>query len=233
MTALPTTERGEETRLKILRTAIDLASAEGLEPLSIARLAEATGLSKAGLYGHFGSKEDLQVAVVNAAGEDFTANVVVPARTAERGLDKLLELLFDWMDYTRSRDLRGGCFFAAAAAEFDDRPGPVRDAVAALSESWIHILEREVRAAIRADEVHDDTDPMQMAFELHALPLGANWGRRLFHWEDAYKRAELGIEHRLRCAVTPHGREVLEYKLAERAAKEARKPAKPPAGGHR
>ena len=195
---------------------MDLASAEGLELLSISRLADATGLSKAGVFGHFGSKEDLQIAVVNAAGEDFTSNVIVPARNAERGLDKLLELLYDWIDYTHQRDLRGGCFFAAASAEFDARPGPVRDAVAYLSDSWMHILEREVRAAIRADEIYDDTDPMQMAFELHALPHQANWGRRLFHWDDAYERAELGIEHRLRCAVTPHGHDVLERKLAER-----------------
>jgi AcrR family transcriptional regulator len=206
---------------------MDLASAQGLEPLSIGALAEATGLSKAGLYGHFGSKEDLQIAVVNAAGEDFTCKVIVPARDSERGLDKLLELLYDWMDYTRERDLRGGCFFAAAAAEFDDRPGPVRDAVAFLSESWIHILEREARAAIRAGELYDDTDPMQMAFELHALPLEANWGRRLFKWTDAYERAELGIEHRLRCAVTPEGRDVLERKLAQRAEKMAQNKGTP------
>ncbi len=214
-----TTERGEETRQKILRTAMDLASAQGLEPLSIGRLADATGLSKAGLYGHFGSKEELQVAVVTAAGEDFTSHVIVPARDSERGLDRLIELLYDWMDYTRDRDLRGGCFFSAAAAEFDDRPGLVRDAVAFLSESWIHILEREARAAIREGELYDDTDAMQMAFELHALPLEANWGRRLFKWVDAYERAVLGIEHRLRCAVTPVGLVVLERKLVERAEK--------------
>lgn len=219
-----TTERGGETRQKILRTAMDLASAEGLEPLSIARLADATGLSKAGLYGHFGSKEELQVAVVCAAGEDFTSHVIVPARNSERGLDKLLELLYDWMDYTRERDLSGGCFFAAAAAEFDDRPGPVRDAIAGMSESWMHILEREARAAIREGELYDHTDPMQMAFELHALPLEANWGRRLFHWADAYERAVLGIEHRLRCAVTPEGLKVLERKLTERVTQIGRKP---------
>lgn len=209
------TSKGLETRQRILATAMDLATKEGLEPLSIAKLAKATDMSKAGLFGHFGSKEELQVAVIQAAGADFTEKVIAPRRDETRGLVRLRDLMRGWMLYTAKRDKCGGCFFFAIAAEFDDRPGPVRDAIAAMNDSWLRMLRGEIHAAIRAGEIREDVDASQLTFELHAMALEGNWGRRLFRWDDALDRASRAMQGCLERVATDRGKELLGAESAQ------------------
>jgi AcrR family transcriptional regulator len=174
------------TREAILERAMDLASIEGLEGLTIGRLAAELEMSKSGLFGHFGSKEELQLATVREAADRFAAEVVAPALGQEEGLPRLQALCERYVGYLERQVFSGGCFFAAAAAEFDDRPGPVRDAVRTGVGAWLGLLARN--AAVAGVE-----DPQQLAFELHALALGANSGARLFGDAQAVKRARAGI----------------------------------------
>jgi AcrR family transcriptional regulator len=178
------------TRDAILERAVDLASVEGLEGLTIGRLATELGMSKSGLFGHFGSKEELQLATVREAADRFVAEVVQPALAEEEGLPRLRALCDRYVDYLERSVFSGGCFFAAATAEFDDRPGPVRDAVRTGVAAWLGLLERNAAGA-------GLDDPKQVAFELHALALGANAGARLFGDERAVARARTAIERLL------------------------------------
>jgi len=162
--------KGEQTRAAILDRAVDLASAEGLEGLTIGRLASELGMSKSGLFAHFGSKQDLQLATVEAAAQRFVATVLEPALSAPDGAPRLRAL---GENYLAHLDLyAGGCFWAATSAEYDDRPGPVRDAIAAALDAWIGELARQ--AGIAGAE-----DPDRVAFELYALVMGVNSRYRL------------------------------------------------------
>src|SRR6266852_3648520 len=161
--------RGAETRKRILEIAVELASREGLEGLTIGRLAETLGISKAGLFAHFGSKEDLQIATVNTAREIFIERAVSPALRFPDGLPRLLALCEHWLDYSGS--FKGGCFFAAASSEFDGRPGPVRDRIAECMKEWLSALERAVRGGQRLGHVSKEVDAAQIAFEVNALEL--------------------------------------------------------------
>lgn len=181
------TSRGAETRKRILDHAVELASREGLAGLTIGTLAEALGMSKAGLFAHFGSKEELDVATIDAAREGFAQAMLPPALQAAEGLPRLLTILHHWMDY--SEKLSGGCFFSAASAELDDRPGPARDRIVAIMREWLDALERNIGEARERGHLHPDVDAAQLAFELHALELGANWARQLFHDREATRRA--------------------------------------------
>ncbi|MCI0402481.1 MAG: TetR/AcrR family transcriptional regulator [Acidobacteria bacterium] len=197
--------RGARTRGQILRFAVDLASAEGLEGLTIGRLAGALRLSKSGLFAHFGSKEELQLATVEAAKDIFLQKVVEPALVAPPGLARLRALLEAWTWYVESSVFRGGCFFAAASAEFDGRPGAVRDRVAALTKSWLGALEQEAHRAQRRGHIQPGVDCGQLAFEAHALVQEANWACQLLGDKHAFHRARRGWEQRLRSAATPSG----------------------------
>ncbi len=162
--------KGEKTRAAILERAVDLASAEGLEGLTIGRLAAELELSKSGLFAHFGSKQELQLATVAAAADRFRAAVVEPALAAEAGAPRLRAMAERYLGHL---DLyEGGCFWAATSVEYDDRPGPVRDAIAATIDAWIGELARQARLAGVAD-------PDRFAFELSALTMGANTRFRL------------------------------------------------------
>ena len=130
-------EKGERTRQTILEAAVDIASVAGLEGLTIGQLATKLSMSKSGLFAHFGSKEELQLATVEAARSVFIREVIEPTFAAERGLARLWQLCDAWFSYVSSKVFRGGCFFAAAAAEFDSRPGPVRDRIAAIMKEWL------------------------------------------------------------------------------------------------
>jgi AcrR family transcriptional regulator len=174
------------TREAILERAMDLASVEGLEGLTIGRLAAELQMSKSGLFGHFGSKEALQLATVREAADRFVAEVVEPTLEREEGSPRLHALCERYIGYLERNVFSGGCFFAAAAAEFDDRPGPVRDAVRTGVGAWLDLLERN--AAIAGVK-----DAQQLAFELHALALGANSGARLFGDDQAFARARAAI----------------------------------------
>src|SRR5712664_4994354 len=132
--------KGERTRHTILEAAVNIASTEGLEGLSIGRLALDLSMSKSGLFAHFGSKEDLQLATVDAARSIFIEKVIRPAFEAKKGLPRLRRLCEIWFDYAENHVFRGGCFFAAASAEFDSRPGRVRDRIAEIMKEWLEVL---------------------------------------------------------------------------------------------
>jgi AcrR family transcriptional regulator len=190
--------KGQRTRTGILDRAVNLASVEGLEGVTIGRLADDLSMSKSGLFAHFGSKEELQLATVFAARDRFVEEVVRPALAAPRGYPRLMAICRSWLDYVRREVFPGGCFFAAASFEFDGRPGQVRDAIAGEMDRWMATLERAIQMA--KDEGHLDpkVDPSQLAFELNALFFGANFAWNLRHDEKAFSRAERAIEDRLK-----------------------------------
>lgn len=213
---------GERTRRSILDAAVDIASAEGLEGLTIGRLASETGMSKSGLFAHFGSKEDLQLATVEAAREIFIREVIRPAFDAERGVARLWKLCDIWLQYVRGGVFRGGCFFAAAAAEFDGRPGAVRDRVAAIMKEWLAMLRRAVVEAQEAGQLNSEIDPTQLAFEFNSLELGANWAYQLYGDKQAFTRARDAILERLRRHSTRSGSKALPARAGKRAKRAAR-----------
>ena len=190
-------ERAERTRAQILRRAVDIASAEGLEGVSIGRLAAELAMSKTGVFAHFGSKQDLQVAIVEMAGDVFVAEVVEPAKTSPRGIPLLSALLQSWLSYVERIVFRGGCFFAAASAEFDSRPGPVRDKIVELTKAWVVGLENEVKEAQKLNQLSKKADPHQLVFELHAFVQEANWAFKLFDDKTSFARARSAIVRRL------------------------------------
>ena len=171
-----------DTREAILERAVDIASTQGLEGLTIGRLASELGLSKSGLFGHFGSKEELQLATVRQAARRFINRVVEPAYREPEGIAQLRALCEGYLDHLASGVFPGGCFWAAAAAEFDGRPGPVRDAVRDASAAWRDELERQAKAA-------GAEDPGQLAFELQAVAAAANSSFQLFEDRTAFDRA--------------------------------------------
>lgn len=201
--------RGEKTRQTILEAAVHLASAEGLEGLTIGRLAAELSMSKSGLFAHFGSKEELQLATVEAARGVFIHEVIRPAFEADEGLPRLWRLCDTWLAYVQGGVFRGGCFFAAASAEFDGRPGPVRDRVAAIMKEWLKALGRAVQEAQEAGHLDAGVEAKQLAFEFNALELGANWAFQLHGDKQAFARARAAILERLRLCAKPRGLRLL------------------------
>lgn len=188
---------GDRSRQAILELAVHLASVEGLEGLTIGRLATEKGMSKSGLFAHFGSKEDLQLATVDAARAIFIEKVIAPAFESTKGLPRLKRLCEIWFDYAESHVFRGGCFFAAASAEFDSRPGRVRDRIAEIMKEWLDVLRRSVVEAQEAGEFDTSVDPVQLAFEINALEIGANWALQLFGDTQSFTRAREAVFERL------------------------------------
>jgi AcrR family transcriptional regulator len=168
----PEAGKGAHTRAAILERAVDLASVEGLEGLTIGRLARELEMSKSGLFAHFGSKQELQLAAVDAAAQRFRAAVIEPALGAPDGAPRLRAMGNSYLAYLEGGGYSGGCFWAATSAEYDDRPGPVRDAIAAALDAWLGELERQ--AGLAGCE-----DPGRFAFELYAVVMGANSRFRL------------------------------------------------------
>src|ERR1700759_4321707 len=189
--------RGERARAGILAKAADIASAEGLEGLSIGRLAQECGTSKSNVAAHFGSKAQLQIAAVRYATDVFMREVVSPALTARRGLPRLLAIYECWCDYSRRRVFSGGCFFAAVVAEYDARDGAVRDVLRQFRTASLGFQTRLVAEAQQAGEIRADADPAQIAFELDAFTLGANSQAVLFDDSTAYQRATVAIAARI------------------------------------
>ena len=189
--------KGERTRQSILDRAVDLASLEGLERLTIGRLSEELEMSKSGLFAHFGSKEELQIATIEAAGARFIGQVFRPALAAKRGYPRLLAICKGWVEYARSGVFPGGCFFAAASFEFDGRPGVVRDFIAKLMNDWIAALERAVREAQDEGDLVRTVSPQQLAFELNSLFFGANFALQLRHDRKALDHLAAAIRSRL------------------------------------
>jgi AcrR family transcriptional regulator len=201
--------QGERTRKAILETAVHIASAEGLEGLTIGRLAQQLSMSKSGLFAHFGSKEDLQVATVEAARAIFIHEVIKPAFESAQGLLRLWKLCDIWLAYVQSGVFRGGCFFAAAAAEFDSRPGPVRDRIAEIMKEWLSTLRKAIVEAQNAGQLNKQIDATQLAFEFNSLELGANWAFQLYGDTRAFKRAREAIRERLSRYATAAGAPLL------------------------
>lgn len=195
--------KGERTRESILRVAVDLASVEGLEGLTIGRLADELKMSKSGLFAHFGSKEDLQLATVEMARQIFVDRIIRPALARPEGLPRLLALCQGWLDHVAGRVFKGGCFFTAASFEFDSRSGPVRDAIAAAMRTWIDVLSRAIEGAQKARHIKASIDARKFAFEIYSLAMGANWALQLLDDKEAMSKARTNILARIRSVATP------------------------------
>jgi AcrR family transcriptional regulator len=189
--------KGERTRQAILDTAAALATEEGLEPLSIGRLAEATAMSKSGLFAHFGSKEELQLATVDHAAALFVREVIAPAREAPRGVARVWALCENMVDYAQRQVFPGGCFFAAAAFEFNRRPGAVRDRIEHMLGTWLSYLEHAVEQAQQTGELVQSPSAKELAFELDAFAQAANAKFQLFRDEAVFADARRAIRERL------------------------------------
>ena len=189
--------RGERARSAILAKAADIASADGLEGLSIGRLAQECATSKSNIAAHFGSKAQLQLAAIGYASGVFTRHVVAPALDAAKGLPRLVALYEYWMAYSRRRVFSGGCFFAAVTAEYDAREGAIRDALREHHTSWLGLQERLVHEAQETGQIRADVDPAQLAFELDAFARAANSQAVLFDDDAAYDQATAAIMARI------------------------------------
>src|SRR4051794_23985664 len=176
------------TRTAILERSVAVASIDGLEGLTIGRLAGDLDMSKAGVLGHFGTKEELQLAALAAARDVYRREVWEPAQDAPAGRARLLAIADAWMSYLGRDVFPGGCFVTAASCEFDDRPGRVRDAVVALHREWMAVLAREARQAIADGDLPRGTDPDDVAFGMNAIAMGVNQARHLVGDPDAPAR---------------------------------------------
>ncbi len=188
---------GERSRKSILEAAAALATIDGLEGLSIGRLAERTGMSKSGLYAHFGSKQELQLATVETANEIFQAEVIEPALVAPAGRDRLIALCDHYFSHLEREVFPGGCFFAAAAADFDTRSGPVRDAIAAAYTGLDELLQELAADARSRGELPADTDLAQLSFELGGFLLAGNAAYVLFRDAGALDQGRRAVRARL------------------------------------
>ena len=191
---------GERSYRLILDAAAMLATVEGLDGLSIGRVATEVGMSKSGIFAHFASKEELQLAAVGAAEEIFAAEVLAPAMDAEEGLARLETLCEGYLSYVHRGVFPGGCFFASTAAEWDSRGGPIRDRVRAVLAGWQELLEANVRAAQEQGDLAQDVDAGQLTFVLNALLHEANGHYLLFKDATALDRARTAIDERLATA---------------------------------
>lgn len=196
--------KGQDTRAAILDAALAQASQGGFESLTIGSLAERAGLSKSGLFAHFGSREELQVAAIEAAAARFTEIVFVPALKAPRGLPRVRALFAQWLAWTTQGGLVHGCPMQSAAIEFDDRPGPTRDAVIEHFGNLQQALERAVGLAVGQGHFRADLDRHQFVFDMMGIVLAYQHNARLFERDQAEQRARVAFE-RLIAAASPPG----------------------------
>jgi AcrR family transcriptional regulator len=185
--------KGRQTRAAILDAALGLASHMGLEGLSIGALAEVTGMSKSGVFAHFGSREELQISVVREYHARFEQEVFFPAVRQPRGLPRLSALFERWVRRV-SVEIDSGCIYISGAVEFDDRPGPVRDALVDMVRSWQAALERAIRIAVEEGHLQPDTDVPQVLFEIHGLILALHHDARFLRNPGVLDRARAGFE---------------------------------------
>jgi AcrR family transcriptional regulator len=192
--------KGEQTRAAILDRAVQLASAVGLEGLTIGRLASEAALSKSGLFAHFASKEALQVQTLERAAERFVEVVVKPGLAARRGEPRVRELFERWLRWPAEVPQPGGCIFVAASAELDDRPGPARDRLAQLQRDWLDVLAGAVRVARDEGHFRAGVEPEQLAFEMYGIMLVTHLASRLLRDRQAVPRARRAFERLLESA---------------------------------
>lgn len=196
---LPATEnraihKGQQTKAAIVDAALGLATQIGLEGLSIGALAEVARMSKSGVFAHFGSREELQLSVVREYHERFEAEVFYPALQAERGLPRLRQLFANWTQRT-SAEIDSGCLYISGAAEFDDRPGPVRDALVSSVKSWLAAVYRAVVQARDEGHLAPDMDAEQMVFEIHGLILALQYEARFLRSAKSLQYTAVGFEN--------------------------------------
>ncbi len=190
-------DKSARTRDTILRTAVGVASVRGLEGLSIGSLADELGMSKSGLFAHFGSKEDLQLAAIEMARQIFIEEVFRPVLESERGLLRLWKLCDSWLSYAQRKVFPGGCFFTGAAFEYDSRSGPIRDRIAAVMQEWLCALARAVEEAQAGGDLDTKADARQLAFEIQSLAMGAMWASQLLDDRHAFSKAKSIIRGKL------------------------------------
>ena len=196
-------QKGQQTRASILDAALALSSQKGLEGLSIGALAEVTGMSKSGVFAHFGSREELQILVIREYHNRFEEEIFYPAIREPRGLGRLVAMFDRWIRRV-TVEIDSGCIYISGAVEFDDRPGPVRDALADMVRTWHAALHRAIEIAREVGDLRPDTDARQMAFEMHGLILALHHDARFLREPGAVERARRGFEHMLaRYAVAP------------------------------
>ena len=181
--------KGQQTRASILDAALSLASQKGLEGLSIGHLADITGMSKSGVFAHFGSREELQMSVIREYHARFEEEVFYPSLREPRGLPRLEAMFRRWLARV-SIEIDSGCIYISGAVEFDDRPGPVRDALVSMVRTWHVGLERAITMAREEGHLRADTDARQMLFELHGLALALHHDARFLRTPGALQRAE-------------------------------------------
>jgi AcrR family transcriptional regulator len=196
--------KGQQTRATILDAALALASQMGLEGLSIGALAEVTGMSKSGVFAHFGSREELQISVIREYHRRFELEVFYPAIAEPRGLPRLAALFERWLKRV-SVEIDSGCIYISGAVEFDDRPGPVRDALVGMVQAWQAALARAIRLAIEEGHLRPDTDPLQIQFEIHGLVLALHHDARFLRLAGSVERARAGFRSLLERYASPAG----------------------------
>ncbi|MFN5349249.1 MAG: TetR/AcrR family transcriptional regulator [Polaromonas sp.] len=188
--------KGQQTKSAIVDAALGLATQIGLEGLSIGALAEVMHMSKSGVFAHFGSREDLQISVIREYHARFEEEVFYPALEKPKGLPRLKALFQNWMNRT-SVELDSGCLYISGAVEFDDRPGPVRDALAGSVQTWLAAMLRAVVQAKDAGHLAPDADEHQMAFEIHGLILALHYEARFLKMPSSVNRANTGFTNML------------------------------------
>lgn len=186
--------KGQQTKQAILDAALALAAQVGLEGLSIGALAEVTQMSKSGVFAHFGSREELQISVIREYFQRFEQEVFYPALKHARGLPRVRALFANWMTRV-AVELQSGCIFISGAVEFDDRPGPVRDALASSVKAWLAAVHRAVVQAKEDNQLKSDADERQIVFEIHSLILGLHYEARFLLTPGSIERAHTGFEH--------------------------------------
>ena len=201
--ALAREAQGDQTRRAILQRAVALASLEGLEGLTIGKLADALKMSKSGLFAHFGSKEELQIATVDAARAMFIEHVMAPALQTAKGMPRLWSLCDLWERHVEDKLFPGGCFFSAASFEFDSRKGPVRDRIAAVMREWLCALARAIESAQAEGHIRKEVRAADLAAEINALAIGGNWALQLLDDRQAIRRSRVRTLERLREVATP------------------------------
>lgn len=205
--------KGDVTRATIVGAAMKVASREGLEGLTLGGLSETLGMSKSGVFAHFGSREELQLAVLRAYAARFVDEVLRTAVLNPRGLPRLRAIMDGWLNYL-SRAWKSGCILIGGASEYDDRNGPVRDAMVELVAGWQDELAKAVRLAIEEGHLQRDVDARQIAFELYGLLLTLHQSARLLQATDAVRRARIGIDRLLSGVTTAAGTRILKVKAA-------------------
>jgi len=214
--------KGQQTRSAIVEAALGLASHVGLEGLSIGAVAELMQMSKSGVFAHFGSREELQISVVREYHQHFEEEVFFPAVAGPRGLPRLRAMFANWMKRT-SIEIEAGCIYISGAVEFDDRPGPVRDALASSVKTWLSAMTRAVVLAKKEGHLKPDTDEQQLAFEIHGLILALHYEARFLKTPGSVERALAGFERIVKEHQTPDAPPAPVAKLAAQPTKTSRR----------